>query len=132
MTIDTFLYDLAQDLQDHNFGTWGSDIFLEGLDETSPKGITLTPYTGPNPRDVKSGEDNPHNPLLNVFIRDTDLKTCRKTAFDIYKHWRLLVGVTFGDTYFESIMARGTPQFAGLSKMLFPEYSVNFSLKIRS
>lgn len=131
MTIETFLYDLAQDLENNSFGVQGTDIFLEGFDETSARGISLTPYGGSNPRDVKSGEENPHNPFLNVFVRDTNRTDCRNTAFSIYKHWRLLSSVTFGNTHFESIIARGTPQYAGVSKMNYPEYSVNFSLVIQ-
>lgn len=129
MTLATFLDDLSQDLETAGFGTEGTDIFTLGLSETSPSGISLAPYGGTNPIEVKSGEENQHNPYLNVFVRNVDKQACHSKAFQIYEHWRLLHNVRIGSTFFTIIKARGTPQFAGLSKMSYPEYSINFELK---
>jgi hypothetical protein len=129
MTIDTFVEDLLTYLQTNNLGTKTVDLLEGPLNPSVLNCITITPYDGTNPTSIKSGEDNAHNPFLNVNVRNINKKTALENTIKIYKLWRLLPYIQIGSTHFELIKARGTWHPLGLDTNKCMNYSINFSLK---
>jgi hypothetical protein len=129
VTIESFVDDLLLHLQNNNFGTKGVDLFIGGSDPEVENCICITPYEGPNPTSVKSGEDNPHCPNLQVLVRHKNRKQALETTIKIYKLWRRLAYVQIGDTKFEYILAKGTWHPIGVDKANLMNFSINFSLK---
>ncbi len=128
MTIYTFIDDLLTELQSKGYGTKEVDLFEGPLNLTAINCIAIAPYGGTNPTTIKSGEENPHNPFLNVEIRNQNRQLAYETTIGIYEMWRLLGPVTYGTTRFERIEARGTWHPLGLDKNNCMNYSINFSL----
>lgn len=128
MGIDTFVDDLLSYLQTAGYGTIGSNLFEGPLNPSIQNCISLTPYDGKNPTTVKSGEDNPHNPFLQVMIRNKNRRLAYNTAKNIYKMWRLIGPIQIGNTRFERIQARGTWHPLGIDESGCDNYSVNFLL----
>jgi hypothetical protein len=131
MTIYTFVDDLLTYLQTNNLGTKTVDLFDGALPPSPLNCITISPYGGTNPTTIKSGEDDPHNPFLNVAIRNTNKTTALINTIKIYELWRKVPNITIGNTRFELIKAQGTWHPLGLdnSSPKCMNYSINFSLK---
>lgn len=128
MTIDTFVDDLIGYLQTAGFGTAGEDLVKNRLDETDENQIAVIPWQGTNPTDIKSGEDNLHEPKVSVIVRNSSESTAFQNIIGIYKLLRLKSNVRIGSTNFVLIRALGTPGFIGTTRTGAAIFSINFSL----
>lgn len=129
MGIDTFVDDLLLYLQNAGYGTIGTNLFEGPMNPAVENCITITPYEGTNPTTIKTGEENPFNPFLNVLVRKKNRRQAFDTTVSIFKMWRLVSNAQIGNTKFEHIKARGTWHPLGIDDSGCINYSINFSLK---
>lgn len=131
MTLSTCLADLAKYLEDNRIGTRGQQttgisIKISGIHDNVGDSIFITPYGGVENTSVISGERNPIQSDVQIFISIQDHETALSRANQVYELLRDVYNTTIGSTHFLRIQAVGPPIFIMRSNGGFYHYSVNF------
>lgn len=125
MTLETFLTDIAEYLEDNNVATL---VEISGNYEQYENGVYLTVYGGVSPINVVSNDPNPIGLDIQLIVSNMSNETALSQVAMIIRLLRDVHNSIIGDTKFLYIQQKYGAFFIGKSNAGYYNYSLNFTV----
>lgn len=125
MTLETFLDDIADYIEDHGL----SPVDIAGNFESFANGIHIIPYGGIPPTDVVTGA-NPIGLDFQILVKNDDQRLALAQVFRLMRLLGDVSNTQIGDTFFMFIQLKYGAFFVGKTNSGHYQYTLNFTLLI--